>query len=133
MVVHDLSANKFFQLLPLNVTFVERSSEVGVFDAQLTLPTERISLSAYNAVSDLQRVCIINPRSTDIYDGDTDTTYNGTGAAEDAWQEISVPTVECNVLSQNKTINNVVTITETEYNDLVSSGNTDIKTLYVIL
>lgn len=133
MVVHDLSANKFFQLIPLEATFVEVPPSSGNFNVQSTTTGERMKLSAFNAFSDLERVSVINPMSMGNFDGNTGNTYNGSGVPSDAWVEISVPSVDENVISQNKTVTNVVTISQADYDSLVAASTTDVKTLYVIL
>jgi hypothetical protein len=114
MIVYVSENRKFYQLIPRN------SDGTIITDVE------------WNALPNGRKIALLNPDAVDIEDVDTGEFYSGSGNQDEVWTEIEVLDPNKGVISREGQVNNITTITESDYNDLTASQK-DPKTLYIIV
>ena len=110
MIVFVQETNKFYQLAPKN-------------------GSERVSLQDWQTKLNYEKVLLLDPSRQPVYDENSGDFFSGSGNAEDAWVEIEVLDTNKAVISKDSSVNNIIALTQSEYDNL---AEVDPKTLYII-
>jgi hypothetical protein len=111
MIVYVSENRKFYQLIP------RKPDGTIITDAE------------WNTLPNGKKITLLNPSVT-INDEDAGESFSGSGNQDEVWTEIEVLDPKKGVISRDSKVNNITTITESDYNDLIQK---DEKTLYIII